>query len=64
MAQKAYYVEEAVKGVTLLLVWADTADEAAELVRAGERGDDVDPIDTEIHPNGIRSVRREPAEDR
>lgn len=57
--RKAYYVEEAVKGRTIWLVYANTAKEAKrEPWRLGEA------IDNQVHPNGIHSVRRAPAEDR
>jgi hypothetical protein len=56
--RRAYYVTEAVKGTTLWLVYANTAEEAK---RDHWRGT---AIDTQHHPNGVRSVRRAPEEDR
>ena len=56
---KAYYVEEARKGVTLWLVHAESAEHARrEFWRLGEA------IDSQDDPAGIRSVRRAPEEDR
>ena len=56
---RAYIVEEAAKGVMVFLVYARTAAEArATYVERGEA------IDVQIHPAGVRSVRRAPGEDR
>lgn len=56
---KAYYVEEARKGVTTWLVYAKNGQQAREeFWRLGEA------IDSDDTPAGIRSVRRAPEEDR
>lgn len=56
--KKAYYVEEAVKGITTWLVYANTAAEARETFFNGEA------IGGEHRPAGIHDVRRAPGEDR
>lgn len=62
---KAYHVEESRKGVTWLIVWADSAKEAAEKVRnRGARSPDIEVTDFQDDPGGIRSIRRAPEEDR
>jgi hypothetical protein len=59
--RKAYYVERVTRGVTLVLVYADNAEDAK---RRYVQGDYERVIDTEHEGRGFGKVRRAPDEDR
>lgn len=62
---RAYHVEETRKGMTVYLVFAKTCREAVDKVRYGGGGHpDVECMDWDDEPGGIRFVRRAPEEDR
>jgi hypothetical protein len=57
---KAYYLTEAIKGEALYIVYGTSAKDARERFNDGDRGEGVD---NQIHPAGIREIRRAPEED-